>query len=569
MILTVARRAVFLVAILSSSLVMAQIPAGYYSSAQGKTGEDLKKALHDIIDDHTEISYAKAYDALEVLDRDPNDADLVIGIYSKFKMDADKQYDGGAGWNREHVWPKSFGDFGTTKGAGTDLHHLRTADVSTNSNRNNRSFAAGGAIFQDTHGNYSGTTEAKKGQGTWTWEPPDSVKGDVARMVLYMVVRYEGGGGEPDLELTEAIQRNSDKTPFLGVRSQILQWHRGDPVAPEERVRNDLVYTDYQGNRNPFIDHPEYVDAIWGTEEAPTALATSEIAAESELEVASTVEVGTFNLYWLGTEMRYRKGLRTEQDVQRLADLVINELDLEVIAFQEVNSEMNGTFELNDRQREMSDQQFKWLKQSMEGAGYKLLVGDSGDKQRIVIAYDADEVTLLSDARELASPSSSGRLRKPLAANFKAGEFDFWVVAVHLKSKRGGWRSDRKRIQQSEDLLDDIATLADDSGEQDIILLGDFNAESSHDSIDLLYHEGGFLAQTRQGRRTADSNDVSYLIGDFASLIDHIMLRPEHTSELIRRSTVVYKPDDVDDYIENYSDHVPVWTSFSTELDAD
>jgi endonuclease I/endonuclease/exonuclease/phosphatase family metal-dependent hydrolase len=544
-------------------------PVAYYSSAEGRVGEELKAALHEIIDDHKELNYSEAYEALKILDRDPNDPDLVVGIYSKFKMNAAKKYDDGKGWNREHVWPKSFGNFGTRKGPGTDLHHLRASDVSTNSNRNNRSFAIGGKVFEDTHGNYHGVTECKKGSGVWTWEPPDNVKGDIARMVLYMAVRYEGDNGEPDLELVESIQKNSNKAPVLGIRSQIIQWHESDPVDAQERRRNDLIYEAYQRNRNPFIDRPEFVAAIWGTSNAPSTFMESVEAKEAEAEIPRKIEIGTYNLYWLGTEMRYRQGLRDQTDVKRIADFITEALDLEIVAFQEINTTMNGKFIFKGETRRMSAKRYKWLKKHMEDDGYKFIVGKSGDKQKIVIAYDADEVTLLSDAQELDSPSSTGRLRKPLAAKFKAGNFDFWVVSVHLKSQLGGASSDRIRTKQAKELLDAINNLISESGEKDVIILGDFNAEATDNSIDSLYRQGSFLTQTWKSRRSDTSGNISYLIGDFASLIDHILVRPYDTSELIEKSTTVYKPDNVDSYINGYSDHVPVWASFSTELDAD
>lgn len=550
-------------------LAFAEPPVGYYSSAEGKVGETLKQVLHEIIDDHEELSYSQAYEALKILDRDPDNPDMVIGIYSNFKMDAAKKYDDGKGWNREHVWPKSFGNFGTSKGAGTDLHHLRASDVSTNSNRNNRSFAEGGELFEDTHGNYKGHTECKKGNNVWTWEPRDAAKGDVARMVLYMATRYEGDNGVPDLELVETGQHHSDKDPVLGIRSQILQWHEDDPVDDDERRRNDLIYEAYQHNRNPFIDRPEFVAAIWGTTDSPSPLFESVEAEEAEAEIPSKIEVGTYNLYWLGSEMRYRQELREEDDVKRIADFVTEALDIEIVAFEEVNTSMNGTFIYDDKERKISDQQYKWLKRYMEDDGYVFLPGESGGKQNIVIAYDADEVALLSEARELESSSSTGYLRKPLAAKFKAGEFDFWVVAVHLKSQKGGDDSDYVRTKQARELLDAIDNLISESGEQDIILIGDFNAEATDDSIDSIYRKGRFFTQTWKTRLSAGSNDVSYLIGNFASLIDHIMLRPENTLELIKKSTTVYKPENIGTYLDGYSDHVPVWTSFSTELDAD
>lgn len=251
-----------------TSSLFAQIPSGYYNNANGKTGTALKTALYDIIKGHTEYPYSSSgtdvWDILKVADQDPNNSNNVIGLYSGFSMNAAAEYDGGAGWNREHVWAKSRGDFGTSKGAGTDIHHLRAADVSTNSARNNRNFDDATTQYVDGSGNYSGTTDSYTSTTDWIWEPRDEVKGDVARMIFYMVVRYEGDNGEPDLELTDSYLSSTDKSAFHGKASTLIAWHLADPVSQEERDRNDVVYS-YQNNRNPFIDHPEYVCDIFSS----------------------------------------------------------------------------------------------------------------------------------------------------------------------------------------------------------------------------------------------------------------------------------------------------------------
>lgn len=101
-----------------------------------------------------------------------------------------------------------------------------------------------------------------KSNESWTWEARDEVKGDVARMMFYMVIRYEGDDNEPDLELTDSLLHRSSKAPLHARLSVLLEWHINDPVNVIERRRNDIIYS-YQGNRNPFIDHPEYVVLIW------------------------------------------------------------------------------------------------------------------------------------------------------------------------------------------------------------------------------------------------------------------------------------------------------------------
>ena len=112
----------------------------YYDSADNLTGEDLKSALHDLIDDHIEYDYNTIKDILKQTDKDPNDSTKVILFYTGWSVDAAQEWNSGNGWSREHIWSKSHGDFGSKRGAGTDAHHLRPADPSVNSAKNNRWF---------------------------------------------------------------------------------------------------------------------------------------------------------------------------------------------------------------------------------------------------------------------------------------------------------------------------------------------------------------------------------------------------------------------------------------------
>ncbi|WP_100401548.1 endonuclease [Bacillus sp. FJAT-42315] len=217
---------------------------GYYKDAYGKTGSKLKVALHEIIDDHKQLSYDTVWEALKETDEDPNNPNNVILLYSG--KSRSKSLNGGdmGDWNREHVWAKSHGDFGTSKGPGTDIHHLRPTDVRINSTRGNLDFDNGGSTVSDCNGCYRSSD---------SWEPPDRVKGDVARMIFYMAVRYESGD-RVDLELNEKL--NNGKNPYHGKKSVLLEWHKQDPVDDFERKRNDTIQK-WQGNRNPFIDQPE------------------------------------------------------------------------------------------------------------------------------------------------------------------------------------------------------------------------------------------------------------------------------------------------------------------------
>ena len=237
---------------LLSGMLFAQIPPGYYNSANGLSGNALKNALHNIIDDHEEYSYDDLRDfILAETDEDPSNSNNIILLYTGRSQNKNTFGGGIDDWNREHVWAKSHGDFGNLPPCGTDAHHIRPTDASVNSSRGNKDFADGGQQHNEATGCYY--TE-------YTWEPRDAVKGDVARMIFYMAVRYEGGSGEPDLEVVDQV--NTSPNPEHGKLSALLQWNMDDPPDAFEINRNNVIYG-YQNNRNPFVDHPEYVNAVW------------------------------------------------------------------------------------------------------------------------------------------------------------------------------------------------------------------------------------------------------------------------------------------------------------------
>jgi endonuclease I len=224
----------------------------YYRTALGKTGASLKSALHQIIRTNTKLSYDQVWEALKATDQDPDNPSNVILLYSGRSQSKTSNGGDPDDWNREHVWAKSHGDFGTATGPGTDLHHLRPEDVSVNANRGNKDFDNGGTAAAEAPGNYTDSD---------SWEPRDAVKGDVARMIFYMAVRYEGDDGFADLELNNNV--NNGSAPYLGRQSVLLQWHAQDPPDTSEKRRNQLIHDTYQHNRNPFIDHPEWATSIW------------------------------------------------------------------------------------------------------------------------------------------------------------------------------------------------------------------------------------------------------------------------------------------------------------------
>ncbi len=241
------RKTIFSIFILLSVSVFGQIPNGYYSSANGLSGEVLWTELHNIIKDpHTE-SYSQVDERFVSLgtDEDPNNPSNIIFFYMRDSRPSNSFTGNGdgsdftGGWNKEHIWPRSrgVGDSGNDQ---QDMHMLRPTDVDVNSRRAALDF-----------GLVSGNNTAN---GSY-FEPHDEVKGDCARILFYMITCYKG-----TLFLVENVTNSSNQ---LGNLSLMLEWHEADPVDDFERNRNNKVAS-YQGNRNPFVDHPEYVNAIWG-----------------------------------------------------------------------------------------------------------------------------------------------------------------------------------------------------------------------------------------------------------------------------------------------------------------
>ncbi|MEU8679132.1 endonuclease [Streptomyces sp. NPDC048560] len=224
----------------------------YYQAALGKTGPALESALHTIISDQTRLGYSQVWDALKDTDEDPADSSNVLLLYTGRSQSKNENGGEPDQWNREHVWAKSHGDFGTATGPGTDIHHLRPEDVSVNSTRGSKDFDNGGGEVGEAPGNYTDSD---------SFEPRDAVKGDVARMILYMAVRYEGDDSFADLEPNENVDNGS--APYIGRLSVLKRWSQEDPPDSFEQRRNDVIFDTYQHNRNPFIDHPEWVEAIW------------------------------------------------------------------------------------------------------------------------------------------------------------------------------------------------------------------------------------------------------------------------------------------------------------------
>jgi endonuclease I len=257
---------------LTFAFTQAQIPAGYYDAATG-TGYTLKTQLHNIIDGHTSQTYDALWTHFQTTDVDNYyEADgSPLDMYSENPLGSDPynwtfvsdqcgNYSGeGSCYNREHSFPKSW--FNDGYPMYTDLFHLYLTDGYVNGIRGNYPFGEVGTTdYVSQNGSKRGTCSYPGYSGT-VFEPIDEFKGDFARSYFYMATRYEDViSGWPGSDM---LNSTSDQVFTDWALNMLLEWHTNDPVSDKEIDRNDAVYG-IQGNRNPFIDHPEYVNEIWG-----------------------------------------------------------------------------------------------------------------------------------------------------------------------------------------------------------------------------------------------------------------------------------------------------------------
>ncbi|MBK9139476.1 MAG: endonuclease [Verrucomicrobia bacterium] len=254
------------------------IPAGDYAGIAGLTGDALKGRLHDIIQGHTQLPYNSSSqtdtrDALKRLEQDPENAANVL-LFHIGRSDPKTQFGQANGWDHEPLWPRSDGVADTP--AETDLSNLRVTDRDVNNARASKYFDFSDPAAVD----YRSPAHAEAPGNTSDFdsgEPLDTYKGDVARSLFCLDVRYEGGGTEPDLRLTDNRALITNSGMYLGLLSTLMAWHALDPVDAAKRQRNDRICSDFQSNRSPFIDHPEWVAAVyapvpeWSGQTAATA----------------------------------------------------------------------------------------------------------------------------------------------------------------------------------------------------------------------------------------------------------------------------------------------------------
>lgn len=254
---------------LLSGITIAQIPAGYYNAAQGLTGNNLKIALHNIIKNHTVVSYSNLWTSYQKTDKKTNGK--VWDIYSDipsgtppyqftFNTDQCGNYAvEGDCYNREHSWPQSW--FNQLAGPVSDMFHIYPTDGKVNGVRSNYPY---GNVSAPTYTSLNGSKLGpctSLGYSLTAFEPIDEYKGDLARSYFYMSTRYYS----EDASWTTSEATNKSQILPWEV-NVLLQWHQLDPVSSKEIARNDSIYYRFQHNRNPFIDNPQWVNDIWTTD---------------------------------------------------------------------------------------------------------------------------------------------------------------------------------------------------------------------------------------------------------------------------------------------------------------
>ncbi len=314
---------------LASAQNLAPASPYYDGSNWTLTGNSLKAALATkITSTHTKIlTYAQAENALKVVDLDPADLTntnlfLLYGFSSSICPSSvsddndhrrrNKNSDGGGAscqWNREHVYPKSLGTPNLGEiGAGADAHHLRACDVQRNSNRSSSKF---------------GTGTGNSGYNGATWYPGDEWKGDVARTMMYLYLRY------PTQCLPKGAGSGTTVTTDTNMINLFLQWNAEDPVSTYEDNRNTYLGNASnsfgQGNRNPFIDNPYLATVIWGGPVAQNRWPAVFLSTES-FELIADINV------YPNPSNDHRVNIETENELDEIQIININGQIMQQIA---------------------------------------------------------------------------------------------------------------------------------------------------------------------------------------------------------------------------------------------
>ena len=286
--------------LLAVTISRAQAPQGYYSSAEGKSGETLRTALYNIIKSHSSVSYSELWQSFYTTDVRPDNGKVwdmysdrpggTPSYYFTFGSDQCGNYSGeGNCYNREHSVPKSwFG--GSVAPMYTDLFHLYPTDGFVNSKRSNLPIGTvTSTTWTSTNGSKVGTSNIS-GYSGQVFEPIDSFKGDFARTYFYMATCYK------DKNLgVETLSNFSGGDLKPWAKTLLLQWAALDPVSQKEIDRNNAVWQ-IQHNRNPFIDYPELAEKVFGNDATPFNTSVSDYANLKRWSVYPNPTTSTINI---------------------------------------------------------------------------------------------------------------------------------------------------------------------------------------------------------------------------------------------------------------------------------
>lgn len=300
---------------------IAQIPTGYYSTATG-TGYTLKTQLYNIIKGHVDNGYAGLYTTYQTSDVDnfyENDGS-VLDMYSEKPAGTDP-YNYSLGttqrcgtysvegdcYNREHIIPQS--SFGSAAPMVSDAHFITPTDGKVNGQRSNYPHGmVASATWTSLNGSKLGSSAVSGYTGT-VFEPIDEFKGDIARMYFYFATRYETTVSGYTFPMFNGTSNQVFTTAFLNM---LLAWNTQDPVNAREIARNNAIYST-QSNRNPYIDHPEYVQAVWNPtadSQAPTAPTSLAVTASTSNSVSLSWLAATDNIGVTGYDVYMNNALK-------------------------------------------------------------------------------------------------------------------------------------------------------------------------------------------------------------------------------------------------------------------
>jgi endonuclease I len=334
----------FLIICFLPFFLFAQIPAGYYNAAEGKSISQLKTALYNIIKNPNVTTYAQIWYSFLSTDERPDNPNHVWDMYSDipdgtppyiYTMQSDqcgnysKENDC---YNREHSFPKSW--FDDALPMLHDLFHIYPTDGYVNGKRSNYPFGeVQSASWTSRNGSKLGDGTSSQGYTGTVFEPIDAYKGDFARTYFYMATCYEN--------VFTSWFSNSEAQPMLAGNAYpgyktwavnlLLKWHRNDPVSQKETNRNDAVYS-IQGNRNPFIDYPELVEYIWGNKTSEIWNQTTDmenvktvfrvIVNNNKISILTDAVDLTYTIYNITGQMLKNGNLSEEKEI------LLNNLDI-------------------------------------------------------------------------------------------------------------------------------------------------------------------------------------------------------------------------------------------------